>query len=89
MPSGVLTNQTVVLTANKVCEFTTVDNKLLATGTSYTISGHGVTDVRVYDLAGNYGGLYRANIDKKAPGLFAPIPSRQLTESATFPKHLS
>lgn len=73
VPSGALTNQDVVLTANKVCEFTTVDGEVLATGASFTISSHGVTDVRVFDLAGNYGGLYRANIDKKAPGLFAEV----------------
>lgn len=30
-----------------------------------------MTIVRVYDIAGNYGGVYKANIDKTAPVLSA------------------
>ena len=45
----------------------------MATGTEYTISRSGLTVVRIYDVAGNYGGVYKANIDKSAPVLSAVI----------------
>ncbi|MFQ8600936.1 MAG: hypothetical protein ACLSAP_10375 [Oscillospiraceae bacterium] len=50
-----------------------VVNDAVATGTEYTITDNGVTVVYVYDLAGNYGGVYKANIDKTVPELNAVI----------------
>lgn len=46
-----------------------IGGEVAATGTTYTIEQDGLTVVRIYDLAGNYGGVYKANIDKTAPPL--------------------
>ncbi|MFQ8600287.1 MAG: hypothetical protein ACLSAP_06680 [Oscillospiraceae bacterium] len=48
-----------------------INGVTVATGTEYTVAETCV--VYVYDLAGNYGGVYKANIDKTAPVLSAVI----------------
>ena len=68
--SGAATNEDITLTANETVNFV-IDGETVATGTEYTITES--TVVYVYDLAGNYGGAYRANIDKTAPVLSAVI----------------
>lgn len=70
VPSGRLTGEDITLTADKVVNFV-VNDEIIATGTSYTISQSGLTVVYIYDLAGNYGGAYKANIDKTPPVLTA------------------
>ena len=76
VPSGQLTNQDITLTANEQVNFV-VNGITVATGTEYTIAQSGLTVVYVYDLAGNYGGGYKANIDKTAPVLSAVIEGTQ------------
>ena len=75
VPSGVATNQDIRLGASEVCHFK-VDGKIVQIGTQYFPKNGEV--VRVYDLAGNYGGAYRANIDKTAPVLTAVIEGTNL-----------
>ncbi len=70
VPSGRLTGEDITLTADKVVNFV-VNDETIATGTSCTISQSGLTVVYIYDLAGNYGGAYKANIDKTPPVLTA------------------
>ncbi|MFQ8601020.1 MAG: beta-N-acetylglucosaminidase domain-containing protein, partial [Oscillospiraceae bacterium] len=76
VPSGQLTNEDITLTANENVNFV-VGGVTVATGTEYTITQSGLTVVYVYDLAGNYGGGYKANIDKAAPVLTAVIEGTQ------------
>ncbi|MFQ8600799.1 MAG: hypothetical protein ACLSAP_09610 [Oscillospiraceae bacterium] len=68
VPSGQPTNEDILLTANEAANFV-VEGQVVATGTTYTVTESAV--VYVYDLAGNYGGVYKANIDKTAPVLSA------------------
>lgn len=70
VPSGRPTGQDITLTADETVNFV-IDGETVATGTEYTITESAV--VYVYDLAGNYGGVYKANIDKTAPVLTAMI----------------
>lgn len=70
VPSGQPTNEDITLTANEQANFV-IDGVTVATGTAYTVTESAV--VYVYDLAGNYGGVYKANIDKSAPVLSAVI----------------
>ncbi len=70
VPSGQATGKDITLTADETVNFV-IDGETVATGTEYTVTES--TVVYVYDLAGNYGGAYRANIDKTAPVLSAVI----------------
>ncbi len=72
VPSDTLTNQAVTITASEEARFE-IDGETVSTGERYTIDREGVTVVRIYDLAGNYGGFYRARIDRQKPVLSAVI----------------
>ncbi len=76
--SGQVTGKDITLTANEPVDFV-IDGVTVATGTEYTISQSGLTVVSIYDLAGNYGGAYKANIDKSAPVLTAVIEGTNKT----------
>ncbi len=68
--SGVKVAHDVTITASETVNFV-ISGEVVSTGTAYTISDNGVTTVYVYDIAGNYGGGFRAVIDKQAPVLTA------------------
>lgn len=87
VPSGQATNQDITLTADEVVNFM-VNDEIVATGTEYTITDNGITVVRIYDIAGNYGGGYKANIDKIAPELTAVIAGtdKVIGSGSTVPK---
>ncbi len=68
--SGKPTGEDITITASETVDFV-VDGVTVATGTAYTVTESCV--VSIYDIAGNYGGVYKANIDKTAPVLSAVI----------------
>lgn len=69
-PSGTKSNKPVTITADETVNFI-VNGETVSTGTEYTVTAQGRTIVRVYDLAGNYGGVYDVRIDSQPPVLTA------------------
>lgn len=72
VPSGQPTGGPITLQASETVQFV-VGEEAAATGTTFTIEEDGLTVVRIYDLAGNYGGGYKASIDRSAPLLTAVL----------------
>lgn len=64
VPSGQLTDSDVTITVSQPVNFM-VGDAIVATGTEYTVTGEGVTDVKIYTLLGTYVGTYRANISQQ------------------------